>query len=53
MGAIRRQWRIVAGFAAVGVLALFLVIFVIGIGLTVYALVKAATDRPEAGEQTA
>jgi len=36
-----------------GVLALFLVIFVIGIGLTVYALVKAATDRPEAGEQTA
>jgi hypothetical protein len=35
------------------VLALFLVVFLIGVGLTIYALVKAATDRPEAGEQAA
>ncbi len=35
------------------VLALFLVVFVIGVGLTAYALVKAATDRPGAGEASA
>jgi hypothetical protein len=36
-----------------GVVALFLVVFVVGVGLTVWALVKAATDRPEPGEETA
>jgi hypothetical protein len=35
------------------VLALFLVIFVIGVGLTAYALFKAATDRPGPGEAAA
>jgi hypothetical protein len=36
-----------------GVLALFLAVFVIGVGLTVYAMVKAATDRPDEGEAAA
>jgi hypothetical protein len=36
-----------------GVLALFLGVFVVGVGLTVYGLVKAATDRAEAGEPAA
>lgn len=35
------------------VFALFLVCFLAGVGLTIYALVKAATDRPEAGEKAA
>ena len=36
-----------------GALALFLVVFVICVALTVYALVKAAKDRPQAGEDAA
>lgn len=36
-----------------GLIALFLVIFVAGVGTTVYAMVRAATDRPAAGEQAA
>ena len=35
------------------VLVLFLVVFLAGVGLTIYALVKAATDRPETGERAA
>lgn len=35
------------------VLALFLAVFVAGVALTVWALVRAATDRPEAGERAA
>jgi len=35
------------------VLILFLVVFLAGAGLTIYAMVKAATDRPEPGEQSA
>jgi hypothetical protein len=42
--AVQTQW---------GVLALFLAIFVVGVGVTIYAMVKAATDRPEQGEQAA
>jgi cellobiose-specific phosphotransferase system component IIC len=36
-----------------GALALFLVVFVLCVALTVYALVKAAKDRPQAGEDAA
>lgn len=36
-----------------GALALFLVVFVVCVALTVYALVKAAKDRPQAGEDAA
>ncbi len=36
-----------------GLIALFLVIFVAGVAATVYAMVRAATDRPAAGEQAA
>jgi hypothetical protein len=36
-----------------GVLAVFLVTFVLCVGLTVYAVVRAVKDRPAAGEQTA
>lgn len=35
------------------VFALFLVVFLAGVGLTIYSLVKAATDRAEAGERAA
>ena len=34
-------------------LALFLVVFVICVALTAYALVKAARDRPQPGEDAA
>jgi len=36
-----------------GIFLLFLVTFLVGVALTVYALVKAATDRPGPGEQAA
>jgi hypothetical protein len=36
-----------------GPLALFLGVFVLCVALTVYALVKAAKDRPQAGEDAA
>ncbi|MEP0775628.1 MAG: hypothetical protein HRF46_14880 [Acidobacteriota bacterium] len=36
-----------------GLIALFLVIFVAGVATTVYAMVRAATDRPAPGEQAA
>ena len=36
-----------------GALALFLVVFVVCVTLTVYALVKAAKDRPQPGEDAA
>jgi hypothetical protein len=36
-----------------GPLTLFLAVFVVCVGLTVYALVRAAKDRPGAGEQAA
>jgi hypothetical protein len=36
-----------------GALALFLVVFVVCVGLTVYAVVRALKDRPAPGEQTA
>lgn len=36
-----------------GIFLVFLVTFLIGVGLTVYAMVKAATDTPEAGEPAA
>ena len=35
------------------VLVLFLAVFVIGVALTIWALVRAATDRPEPGERAA
>lgn len=36
-----------------GLIGLFLVIFVAGVATTVYAMVRAATDRPAAGEPAA
>ncbi len=36
-----------------GVLALFLVVFVVCVGLAVYAVLRAVKDRPAPGEQTA
>lgn len=36
-----------------GIFLIFLVTFVIGVALTVYAMVKAATDKPQAGEPAA
>jgi hypothetical protein len=36
-----------------GPLALFLAVFVLCVGLTVYALVRAAKDRPARGEDAA
>jgi uncharacterized membrane protein len=36
-----------------GVLALFLVVFVVCVGLTVYAVMRAIKDRPAPGEQAA
>ena len=42
--AVATQW---------GALALFLVVFVVCVALTVLAMVKAAKDRPPAGEQAA
>jgi len=36
-----------------GVLALFLVVFVVCVGLSVYAVLRAVKDRPAPGEQTA
>ncbi|KDA54623.1 hypothetical protein EG19_10710 [Thermoanaerobaculum aquaticum] len=36
-----------------GIFLVFLVTFVIGVALTVYAMVKAATDKPQAGEPAA
>lgn len=36
-----------------GLIALFLVIFVAGVATTVYAMVRAATDRPARGERAA
>ena len=36
-----------------GALALFLVVFVVCVGLTVYAVVRAVKDRPAPGEQVA
>lgn len=42
--AVQPQW---------GVFALFLVTFLVCVGLTVWALVRAATDRPKAGEPVA
>jgi len=36
-----------------GVFALFLVVFLIGVALTIYAMARAAEDRPEAGEPAA
>jgi len=36
-----------------GALALFLVVFVLCVGLTVYAVVRAVKDRPAQGEQAA
>lgn len=36
-----------------GILLVFLVTFLIGVGLTVYAMVRAATDKPQAGEPAA
>jgi hypothetical protein len=35
------------------VFLLFLVVFLLGVGLTIYSLVRAATDRAEAGERAA
>ena len=36
-----------------GVLAMFLVVFVVCVGLTIYAVVRAVKDRPGPGEQAA
>lgn len=50
------QWKPLEGAQVVpqwGIFLVFLVTFVIGVGLTVYAMVKAATDKPEAGEPAA
>ena len=35
------------------VFAIFLVLFLLGVALTIWAMVKAATDRPAPGEQAA
>jgi hypothetical protein len=42
--AVATQW---------GVLAMFLVVFVVCVGLTVYAVVRAVKDRPAPGEEAA
>ncbi|MCX7894573.1 MAG: hypothetical protein N2447_01260 [Thermoanaerobaculum sp.] len=50
------EWKPVEGAQVVpqwGIFLVFLVTFLIGVGLTVYAMVRAATDKPQAGEPAA
>ncbi|MDW7968517.1 MAG: hypothetical protein RMI39_10410 [Thermoanaerobaculum sp.] len=50
------EWKPLEGAQVVpqwGIFLVFLVTFLIGVGLTVYAMVRAATDKPQAGEPAA